>query len=229
MQFTKNKRMSIATVLIVIVVYNVVVFVIPFNRGGGFWTGYGFSMMAMLLTASVGFYAFNREGIKSKFYGMPLLSVAWRYMIIQLIVGLVEMVVQFIPFQYGIALNTVLLGFCLIGLIAVDMGKEEIERIDEKIKEKVFYIKSLQADVEGLVDKTTDDSTRKLLNDLVETITYSDPMSNPQLSSVENKIDAKASVLMEAVKNREKDEIGSLCNELQVLFNERNRKCKILK
>ena len=230
MKLTKNKGMFFATVFILLAVFNVVVFVIPFIKGGGFWTGYGFSMLAMLLTAAVGVYAFNREGLKSKFYGVPLLSVVWRYLVIQVIIGLVEMGLDFIPipFQYEIALNTVLLGVCLIGLITVEAGKEEIERIDEKIKGKVFYIKSLQADVESLAGRASDDM-KKPLKDLAETIRYSDPMSSPQLAAIENKIEAKAAVLTEAVDNANGGAIKALCDELQQLFAERNRKCKVLK
>ena len=98
--------MFLAVVGIVTAVFNVVVFVIPFTKGGGFWTAYGFSMLAILLTAAVCLYAFNREGLKSKFYGVPLISVAWRYLIIQLAVGILEMVLfQFVPvpFQFTIA------------------------------------------------------------------------------------------------------------------------------
>ena len=231
MKITKNKRMFFAAVFIIIAVYNVIVFVIPFIKGGGFWTGYGFSMLALLLTAAIAFYAFSREGLKSKVYGVPLISVVWSYFIIQLIIGLVEMVLDFIPipFQYGIAVNTILLGACLLGLITVEAAKDEIERIDGKVKEKVFYIKSLQADVEGLVGKTPDDSLKKILKDLVETIRYSDPMSSPQLATIENKIEARTTVLTEAVEKLDGDAIKSLCNELQQLFAERNRKCKILK
>jgi hypothetical protein len=231
MKFTKNKGMFFAAVFIILAVFNVVVFIIPFNKGGGFWTGYGFSMFAMLLTAGVGLYAFDREGLKSKFYGIPLISVLWRYLIIQLVIGLLEMVLDFIPipFQIGIALNTVILGVCLLGLIVVEASKEEIERIDEKIKEKVFYIKSLQVDVEGLADRASEDSLKKLLKALAETIRYSDPMSSPQLAAIENKIETKVAVLTEAVDNANGDEVKVLCNELQQLFAERNRKCKILK
>jgi len=231
MKISKNKGMSLATVFIILAVYNVVVFVIPFNKGGGFWSGYGFSMLAMLLTAAVSFYAFDKEGLKSKFYGISLISVAWRYLVIQLIIGLLQMGLDFIPIppQYGIALNTVLLGACLIGLIAVDAAKEEIERIDEKIKEKVFYIKSLHVDMEGLVDKTSDESVKKTLKDLAETIRYSDPMSSPQLAAIENKIEAKIAALAETIENANGDASKALCNELQQLFAERNRKCKILK
>jgi len=231
MKITKNKGMFFAAVFIIIAVFNVVVFVIPFNKGGGFWTGYGFSMLAMLLTAAAAFYAFSREGLKSKVYGIPLISVVWRYFIIQLVIGLVEMVLDFIPipFQYEIAINTILLGACILGLITVEAAKEEIERIDEKIKEKVFYIKSLQVDVEGLVGRVSEDSLKKMLKELVETIRYSDPMSSPQLATIENKIEGRAAALAEAVEKLDGDAVMAFCNELQQLFAERNRKCKILK
>ena len=229
MSFSKNKSMSLAAVFIIIAVYNVVVFVIPFVKGGNFWTGYAFSMLALLLTAAVGFYSFGKEGLKSKFYGLPLTIVAWYYLIIQLIVGLLEMSLPFIPYRYGIAVNVILLGVCLIGLIGVNIAKEEIERIDEKIKEKVFYIKSLQVDVEGLVSKSSDESMKKVLKELAETIRYSDPMSSPQLAAIENKIEAKVSALTEAVETADGEVAKTLCIELQQLFAERNRKSKMLK
>jgi hypothetical protein len=257
MKLTKNNTLFLASVFIIMAVYNVVVFILPFSKGGWFWTGYGFSMFAFVLTAAVGLYAFGREKLQSKFYRIPLVSVARRYLIVQLIVGILEMIFQhnqylvgilemvfqnnpylvgflkmvsqnsqYFQFQYGIALNAILLGACLIGLIAVDAAREEIERIDEKIKEKVFYIKSLQVDIECLVDKTLDESVKKILKNLAETIKYSDPMSSPQLASIENKIETKVAILTETV---DANDIKALCNELQQLFAERNRKCKILK
>jgi hypothetical protein len=231
MKLTKNKGMFFAAVFIIAAIYNVIAFVVPFNRGGGFWVGYGFSMFAVLLTAAICFYAFNREGLKSKVFGVPLILVVWRYFIIQLIVGLAEMALEFIPipFQIGIAVNAVILGACLLGLIIVEASKEEIDRIDTNVKEKVFYIKSLQVDVEGLVGKTSDDSIKKTLKELADAIRYSDPMSSPHLAAIENKIEAKAAALAEAVEKTDGDVIKALGNELQLLFAERNRKCKILK
>jgi Holliday junction resolvasome RuvABC endonuclease subunit len=231
MNMTKNKGMFFAAVFIIAAVYNVIVFVIPFNKGGGFWAGYGFSMLAVLLTAAICLYAFDREGLKSKVFGVPLIMVAWRYLLIQLILGLVEMALDLIPipFQIGIALNTILLGICLLGLIVVEASKEEIERIDAQVKEKIFFIKSLQVDVEGMVEKSSDDSVKKTLKALAETVRYSDPMSSPQLAAIENKIEAKATVLAETVEKADGDAIKALCDELQQLFAERNRKCKILK
>ena len=230
MKMTKNRGMALAVVFIILAVYNVAIFVLPLSKGGGFWTGYGFTMLALLLTAAVSFYAFDREGLRSKVYGVPLISVMWRYLVIQLILGIAEIVLQqVIPFQIGIAVNAVLLGVCLVGLITVEASKEEVERIDAKVKEKVFYIKSLQVDVEGMVGRAPDDSLKKLLKDLAEAIRYSDPMSSPQLAAIENKIEAKAAALAESVEKADADAIKASCNEIQQLVAERNRKCKILK
>ena len=228
MKFTKNKGMSLAAVAIVLAVFNVIAFVIPFERSGGFWTGYGFTTFALLLTAGVALYAVGREGIKSKFYGIPLVSVIWTYLIVQGIIGLLEMAIPVIPYKYEIVLNVILLAICLIGLIGVNMGKEEIERIDAKVKEKVFYIKSLQGDVEGMASRAADSTVKKALKDLAEAIQYSDPMSSPQLAAIENKIEAKVSALDQNI-GTDNDAVSTLCTEIQQLIAERNRKCKLLK
>jgi hypothetical protein len=54
-------------------------------------------------------------------------------------------------------------------------------------------------------------------------------MSSPQLAAMENKIEAKVSGLTEAVEKVDSEAINAFCNDLQQLFAERNRKCKILK
>ena len=220
--------MALSAVFLIIAIYNVIVFVIPFARGGGFWTGYGFSMLAMLLTAGIIHYAFGRESLQSKVYGIPLMSVAFRYLLVQVVVGFLEMILTFVPYRYTIALNAILLGVCLLGLIVVDAAKEAIERIDKKVGEKVFFIRALQADVEGIVARTTNGSMKKVLRELVDTIRYSDPMSNPQLAAIENKIEARVADLMETV-GADSDAAKALCDELQQLFADRNRKAKMLK
>ena len=235
MNETKNRFMGLGTTLILLAVYNAVVFVLPFTRGCNFWVGYGFSMLAMLLFAGVGFYVFGKPGFMSKFYRIPLLGVVKRYLVVQLILGFILMLLDInlipfnIDFQYGLALNTILLGLCLMGLITMEATKDEVERIDAKVKEKVVYIKSLQADVENLVDKVSDEKTRKALKELAETIQYSVKMSSPQLASIENKIEGKVMQLVETVEGADSDKIMSLCDELQQLLAERNKKCKLLK
>ena len=228
-RFTRNKGMSLVAALIVLAVYNVVVFTLPFHKGASFWVGYGFSMLAVALMLGVSLHAFWRESLKGKFYGMPLVYVARSYLIWQIPVGLAEMILHVIPFQYGIALNTVLLGIFLVRMIAVNIGKEKIEQIDEKVKGKVFFIRSLQGDVEGLAGRVEDDAARTALGALAEAIRFSDPMSCPQLAALERTIEDNVAALAAIVGNADAEAIHASCDELQQLLAERNRKCKMLK
>ena len=230
MTMTKNKGLYFGIILIILGVLNVIAWTIPFPKEGNFWTGYSFAMFAIFLTAGVIFYTFDRETLKSRFYHIPLIMVAWRYLFIQLIFAIIQMGLSFldIPFQIGLVLNTIMLGFCIIGLFTVEMAKDEIIRIDQKIKEQTFFVKSLAVDVENIVGRVTDD-LKKTLQDLAETIRYSDPMSSPQLATIENKIEVKIAGLSEAVEGGDNEAIKKLCEELQIFFAERNRKCKALK
>jgi hypothetical protein len=235
MDLTKNRIMALATTFIFLAVYNVVVFVLPFTRGGNFWVGYAFSMFAMLLFSAVAFYVFGKPGFMSKFYRIPLLGVVKRYLILQLILGFIQMFLDlsWIPFdigyQYALALNTIFLGLCFMGLITIEATKDEVERVEAKVREKVVYIRELQADVENLVGKVSDEKVKKTISEVAETIRYSVKMSSPQLAGLENKIEGKVIDLSDAVEGGDADKILALCDELQKLLAERNRKCKLLK
>jgi len=158
MFFSKGRGMAIAAGFILLAVYNVVIFVIPFHGGGTFWTAYAFSMVALLLTIAVNFYALDRQSLKSKFYGVPLLFVVWRYLAIQLSVGLLGMILHSIPFQYGLAVYTILLGACLLGLIVVEAGTDMVEEVDHKIEKKTKFIKTLHAFMLDLTDRAKEEN-----------------------------------------------------------------------
>jgi len=228
MSISRNKGMFLAVNVLILGIFNILAFVLPFIREGGFWTGYAFATLAIIMTACVGLYAFGRPGMKSKVYGIPLFIMVWPYLIIQVILSLVEMTVPGIPFRYEIALNVILFAVFMIGLIVVNAGKEEIERLDAKVRQKVFFIKSLQGDTEALQSKTQDAVLKKRLKELSETIRFSDPMSSPQLEAIENTIVHKVAELSSSIES-DASLAATLCDEIQQLFAERNRKCKLLK
>ncbi len=108
-------------------------------------------------------------------------------------------------------------------MIASDVGRSEIERVSVKVREKTFYIKQLQTEVELLAGAETDAATKSELAQLAEKIRYSNPMSDEQLADIEDRITAKIAELKSSA-NKVK-----IINELNSLLDERNRKCKLLR
>jgi len=46
----KNRALLLSALAIVLVLFNIVAFVIPFNHTATFWIGYGFTMLAIAIT-----------------------------------------------------------------------------------------------------------------------------------------------------------------------------------
>lgn len=95
--------------------------------------------------------------------------------------------------------------------------------MEEKVEKKVFYIKSLQVDIEMLANSETDAETKAALTKLAEKIRFSDPMSNEVLADLDTKISEKATEL------KKSDNKSEIIAELDLLLTEWNKKTKILK
>ena len=109
---------------VVLVVYNVLAFALPFPKKAVFAVSYLFTMIAILAQIYVIRTAFYRgEGVKSKFYGFPIAKLGVIYLAVQLIAGLVFMALGLIvPVWLPLALYVVLLGIAAAGFVAADAG-----------------------------------------------------------------------------------------------------------
>lgn len=229
MKLNKNKALVLTMPGIIFVIFNVIAFAIPFLRVGSFWVGYAFSIIAILLLAGVCLRAFDKDqSIKSRFLGWSLVNVAWVYFVIQLISGLIFMILPVIPVFITIIISVLILGVCLILLISAEIGISQIEHLDKVTAEKTFYLKSLQLDVDTMIQKSTDVTLNKQLKELSDAIRYGDPMSSSQLAEIENIIFEKTAELGGKI-NADTATASALCTELIQLVIKRNKQCKILK
>lgn len=117
----------------------------------------------------------------------------------------------------------VCLGIAVVFILASTVGYRHIEKVDAKVKQKTFFIKNLQTDVELLATAESDLAAKNAFNTLAEHLRFSDPMSDASLADLEQEITNKIGALKGA-----EDKTASAV-EIIYLLDERNRKCKILK
>ena len=220
----KNKGMAYAVLAIAFVMFNVIAFAIPTTKNATFWIAYVFSSIAFISQIAIWKYAFKgTDTLKSKFLGIPLISVGIRYLIVQIITFVIFMAFPIIPSWVAVVVCTLIVGISGICLIGTETGIEEINRVEEKVEKKVFYIKSLQVDVEMLASTEADADTKAALTKRAEKIRFSDPMSNEALGELEADITAKVKELKTAENKVE------IITVLDSLITERNKKAKLLK
>lgn len=226
----KNKLYGVAVLAIVMVVFNIIAFLLPETRGGTFWSGYAFTMAALLLQLLFFYLAFGKaDNLKKTFLGLSIAQIGVTYLILQSIWGIVCLFVPTITPKFAVVVSVMLLGFYLISVILAMLGRDTVQKIDDKIKAKSLFIKSLIVDMEVLTAQTDNSKIKPILEKLLETVKYSDPMSHEGLTEVEEKITNKYSELEVATKNTETTAVQAVCKDMDALFAERNKKCKLLK
>ena len=220
----KQNRMAYLALGIIFIVFNVLAFAIPTEKTGTFWTAYVFTVLAFAAQIGIWRLAFGKaETLKSKFLGIPLLHVGVAALSIQLIAFAVFMAVPSLPAWAAVVTSAIIFGGAGVCLIAGDVGRDEVERVEEKVNRKVFYLKDLQADIELLAEQEADPEMRAELLKLAEAVRFSDPMSNAALADIEAEIAGKVAALKTA------DHKAEVIAEVKLLLAERNKKAKLLK
>ena len=220
----KKINLGYLAVFIVFVLFNVIAFAIPVQHNLTFWILYSFTDIAILSQIFIWHWAFDgRESMKSKFYGIPVANVGTTYLILQFIIFARCITIPNFPDWLALILCFGLFALTMLGIIGAEVAREEIERVEEKVKTKVMFIKNIQLDVELLKDKELNPEIKSALEKLAENIRYSDPMSDESLYELEDKIKNEINNL-----ENSDDKLSAISN-IDNLIKERNKRCKLLK
>lgn len=216
-------------------VFNLIVFIVPnemvgMNKfGGAFWSGYVFIMLAFVGQLVCAYFAFKAENKQKFFYNLPLITISYAATIASVIVGTLCMVIPNLPNWVGIIICLVILAFSAVSVVKAKAAADVVSEIDKKIKVNTLFIKSLTVDAESLMARAKTDEINAELKKVYEAVRYSDPMSDEALSGIESQITLKFDLLSKAVAEENAEAVRSAAEELVILINDRNRKCKLLK
>lgn len=219
----KNKSRGYLILAILLITISVIAFVVPTERTATFYVAYVFTVFAFAVQIFIWKRALGPLEMKGKFLGFPIFHIGTVYLIVQMIVFLVFLVAPSIPTWCAVIVCLLIAAIAALCIIPADAAAEEIESVGKKVEEKVFFIKSLQVDVELLAEREEDAATKQALNRLAEKIRFSDPMSHELLSDLEGKIIDKVDELKSSENKME------IIKDIDLLFDERNRKCIIMK
>ena len=200
---------------------------IAFNKyGGSFWVAYVFIVIAFIGQLICSYIAFNNDSQKF-FYRIPLIRISYTYLITTLIIGTICMIIPDLPNWLGILLCLIILVINIITLLKASAAIEYVETKDEQIKSQTSFIKSLTAEAQTLISKTSDENSKEICKKVYEAIRYSDPISNESLNNLEQDIKKDFDTLSNAISNKEG--ITDIANSLINKINERNKKVKTFK
>lgn len=224
----KNKTKEYV-VAILLVVFSVIAFVAPFKMNATFWIAYIFGVIAIALQLYVFKIAFTGEGdARSKFYGIPIIKIGAAYLIVQILVSFIEMTIA-VPLWVSVIINIIVIAVAMIGCIAAETVRDEIERQDIQIKVDVNTMRSLQSMATSLVGQCSDLNLKSVIQNVADEFIFSDPVSSEQTASIEEDLIQQMNEIQNAVTDGNVEDATALCKQILVRLNERNRIAKLNK
>ena len=223
----KDTIRAIVVAVIMLAIYNLIAFVIPFAHTAAFWISYGFTLVAFAVVCASIYIAFIKNpDAKSRFYGFPIARIGVLYGGAQLIASLIVMALaQWTPWWIPVLVYAIGMGAAVIGLVAADAVVEEIQTQDVKLKKDVSLMRSLQSKVSQIASQTDDAAIKAL----AEEFRYSDPVSSEAIADAEADLAAAVDELQAAYVDGDNDAVAQLCRKAAALLAERNRICKLNK
>lgn len=221
--------------VILLAVFNVAVFVSPGEAGGyskfggAFWVGYIFITLSFIGQLICAYFAFKADNLQKFFYNVPLIRISRIGLVLTVILGTLCMAIPNLPNWIGVILCLAVLAFTAISVIKATAAGDILSGIDKKIESKTYFIKALTADAEALMSAAKTPELRAEVKKVYEAIRYSDPMSNAALEEINEQIQNQFSVFEDAVKSEDSELASSSSEELIVLMDKRNKKCKLIK
>ncbi|MBE6772940.1 MAG: hypothetical protein E7544_01825 [Ruminococcaceae bacterium] len=230
----KNTIKNLIIFAVVLVIYNVISFAIPFKHTPTFWGAYVFGTVAILLQIGIVLLAANgAETLRKKVYAFPVFRMGIIYLAVQLGVSLVFSVaanfIENFPGWIIYVVSVIILGVFIILVLLTDTAKEEIIKLEEEEERQTVQVKTFRINIDSIMRRVDDKDLLKLLEKLSDTAKYSDPVSCEELYAIESEITDKIGELGDLVRAGENDEAKTLTDQIIDLFEDRNAQCKVYK
>lgn len=225
----KKQKLSIVIYLVMIIVFQVFYFAVPFAKTSTAWVCYAFTWIALLVSYISLRVAFDgAKEIRSRVYGFPVFRIGYIYLTTQVTMGItICMSVYYvrIPMWLPLVISIILFGFAIVGIITADAIREEIQRQEEVLKQNTVRVRRLQLDLSGISDFAPNGKVKTELKKLEEEIRYSDPVSRDDLVEIENNIQYEINKLRTIINGEEENSLAQI-QYIRNLLMDRNRRCK---
>lgn len=225
-----NRIRGYGMLAVLLAVFSVVAFAIPFEKNTVFWIGYGCGVFAILFQLVIFRISFRQEDARSRFYGFPVARLGIGYLVLQLVLSVAEIALaRFLPAWVALILNALLLGLALIGCVTADTMREEILRQDRALKKDVSVMRDLQSRAAALVSQCADEKAVRSLRKLADEFRYSDPVTSEATRELEAELRSRLQDLQQAIVDGNAETVATLADQLTEKLRERNRVCAVHK
>lgn len=222
-----NKSRGALALAVVLVLYILIAFMLPFVHTATFWISFVFTLISFGVAVVSMRIAFGKsQDTRSRFYGCPIAKIGVIYSALQTVAGLAVMALAaFISPRIAGLFYAIALGAAILGLISTEASVSQIQAQDARLKKDVSLMRALQSTVNRLALQSDNPAIRAF----AEELRYSDPVSSEALIKIEQELATVVGGLEAAVTDEHMEAARQMCRKASELLAQRNHLCKLNK
>ena len=187
-------------VLIGIAIYSCILFLNVSNRNEVFYINYGFTVFSFIaFLGALLSVLIKPKDLDTAFLNEPYVSIAIIYAVTQFIFGIWTIFHGEVTWQQTLSLDILFCGLYLICLLFLIAGISLNKEIEANIKEKRSFLSSIQIELKNAPQ--TSSRVQKALDEFIEEVRFSDPMSHDKHKEIETQIIEDTKELIENINN----------------------------
>ena len=218
----KNIARTAATVALLLALFNLIAFMIPFARTASFWLAYIFTSVAILAQLPLMLYAFTPKGsLRGSLYGFPIARLSLIYLLVQAVTGLLCMVLAaWVPFSAALIVQAIVLALAIIGCMATSAIRDEIHNQDARLQKDVSVMRELRSRAGALAGQAQGEAVQEQLRKLADDFRFSDPVSSEATFPLESELRACMDNLERALTDGDMDGVAKLLSYMEEMVCE---------
>lgn len=190
------------------------------------WISIAFTLFAYGMAFFLMYLVFGKKlSFTKRFLGLPLHMVGVVYAAIQTVVGFVFISSSFSS-RSAFVFQAILLGSCMLVVLVTQFLRNNIEHIDQDIKQKRMYLQELERKVAVIQSRTQNIEVKRNIKTIYDKLKYGPPMSPDRAGKLEHEISEKINLLDKIAASNEHEKVIRLCLEINRLLDERQSICR---
>lgn len=216
--------------------FNVISFVTPAKVmgeskfTGAFWSGYAFITAALIAHCVFNYFALSAKSKEKRILNIPLVIMSVIALWVMMIVGAVFMAVPSLPYWLGIVICFAVLAVSVLMIVSAKGVSEATAEGNIRLNQKTDNYRKMVNAADILVKRAESKEEKALAQKVYDAVRYSDSVSDASTYADETAILNEINSLTVALANKEPaDTLEQRVNELLILIDQRNNKCKAVK
>lgn len=228
MERNNNRYVPLGCLALVFIIYSMGMFLFCSPKNATMWIGYGFSVLAFLLTGGVMWWKLpDPMDAKDLFYQAPTLWLCAGYDAAAVVISILAAALRGFAIKWVILVELAAAALFIIAITFSIVSSAKLLAMRADTAEKAIDLRALESRLKTIAGRVSDGELAEKISRLAEDVRFSDLAAGESVQALDRVFYQAVSELEQTASAGDTQAALAQVRELDIQLKERNRKCRL--